>query len=270
MQYLSDELLGIVDQNELFGSIAALEGVVYRNVANRKTFRFENDNQGYFAKIHYGVGWREIFKNLLTLRLPVLGADREWDALNRLHQIGIDTMQAVAFTYEGWNPAAIRSCIVTKELANTLSLEELFENGPVRPSFKRQLIDQVADISRRLHDNGVNHRDYYICHFLMKNDKSNDPKLYLIDLHRAQMRKRTPVRWIIKDVGGLFFSIFDLDFTQRDLFRFIKIYSGKPIRRSLSEDKIFWQGVLDRARQLYLQDNSSVPKWVDRLGRDGR
>ena len=267
MQYLNTDLQGFVDADDLFGSIASLDGVIYRDVENRKTFRFEKDNKGYFAKVHQGVGWLEIFKNLLTLRLPVLGADREWYALNKLKDIGISTMQPVAYSYEGWNPASVRSCIVTKELENTLSLEELFEKGPVGFGLKRQLINQVARISEKLHGNGINHRDYYICHFLMETSESIQPKLYLIDLHRAQIRKRTPFRWLVKDIGGLFYSVFDLDFTKRDLFRFIRIYSQKSLRRSLSEDQVFWQAVFARASQLYLQDNDRIPEWVDRLSR---
>lgn len=51
----------------------------------RRTLRIEVAGQGYlFVKIHRGVGWKEILKNLLSLRLPVLGAGNEWRAIARL------------------------------------------------------------------------------------------------------------------------------------------------------------------------------------------
>jgi hypothetical protein len=47
------------------------------------------------------------------------------------------------------------------------------------------------------------------------------PIIPLIDLHRAQLRKKTPRRWVVKDVAGLYFSVMDIGLTQRDLFRFV-------------------------------------------------
>jgi hypothetical protein len=118
-----------------------------------------------------------------------------------------------------------------------------------------------------LHENGVNHRDYYICHFLLdlSSIDENDPKLFLIDLHRAQIRKITPDRWKVKDIGGLFYSAFDLELTLRDLFRFMRIYSGLSLRATLQTDKIFWRAVFLRAESLYQQDGSDLPSWVLRI-----
>src|SRR5690606_40875569 len=51
---------------------------------------------------------------------------------------------------------------------------------------------------------GVNHRDCYICHFLLHTDKAVDPddlRLSVIDLHRAQVRDATPRRWRDKDLA---------------------------------------------------------------------
>ena len=43
--------------------------------------------------------------------------------------------------------------------------------------------------------------------------------LYLIDLHRSQVRNKVPRRWRNKDVGGLYYSTAPLDLTHRDLLR---------------------------------------------------
>ncbi len=52
-----------------------MQGEVFRQMASRKTIRVTLDGAPYFAKIHYGVGWWEIVKNLLHLkpRSSVLG-----------------------------------------------------------------------------------------------------------------------------------------------------------------------------------------------------
>jgi heptose I phosphotransferase len=113
----------------------------------RRTLRTEIAGRGYYAKIHRGIGWGEIFKNLLSGRLPVLGAGNEWRALERLAALGVDTMRAVAFGERGSNPARRQSFIVTEELAPTISLEDFCRDWravPPAPTLKRALIRRVA------------------------------------------------------------------------------------------------------------------------------
>jgi hypothetical protein len=264
MQYLGKDLEGCIDSSNIFRGVKQLDGQVYREVENRRTIRFEWQGKGYFAKIHSGVGWLEILKNFSQFKVPVLGASNEWYAIEKLNQLGIDTMYPVAYVSEGWNPAKIHSSIVTRELEPTESLEDYCANNELSPVMKRGLIKKLATTSRVLHENGVNHRDYYICHFLLdlSSIDENDPKLFLIDLHRAQIRKVTPDRWKVKDIGGLFYSAFDLELTLRDLFRFMRIYSGRSLRATLQIDKIFWRAVFLRAESLYQQDGSDLPSWV--------
>src|SRR5690606_35612573 len=88
-----------------FAAVEALEGEVFREVEARRTLRTEFEGRHYFVKLHRGVGWREIFKSLLSLRLPVLGAGNEWLASRRLAELGVDALQAVAFGTRGANPA---------------------------------------------------------------------------------------------------------------------------------------------------------------------
>ena len=156
-----------------------IEGKVYKRIQNRYTLRFERGGQAFFIKCHRGIGWSEVFKNLLTLRLPVFDAGNEWRAIGRLHEIGLDTMQAVGWGVEGINPANRISFLITRSLEHTLDLESWFAQNSGRSdaeflAAKRTLIKRVADITRRMHENGVNHRDYYLCHLRMDTD-AGDP-----------------------------------------------------------------------------------------------
>ena len=80
-----------------FAEVEGLQGEVYRELEARRTLRTEVDGNGFFVKIHRGIGWGEIFKNLLTAKLPVLGAGQEWKAIQRLQEVGVPTMTAVAY-----------------------------------------------------------------------------------------------------------------------------------------------------------------------------
>ncbi|MBR7156584.1 MAG: lipopolysaccharide core heptose(I) kinase RfaP, partial [Lentisphaeria bacterium] len=76
---------------DLFAEVFALQGEVFRNVKNRRTFRFEAEGRGFFIKIHRGIGWKEIFKNLLQFKIPVTGAANEFYALEKLHALNVPT-----------------------------------------------------------------------------------------------------------------------------------------------------------------------------------
>jgi heptose I phosphotransferase len=240
--FLDEPFRSLWHGQDPFVAVEALRGEVFREIEARRTLRSEIDGQGYFVKIHRGVGWGEIIKNLLSLRLPVLGAANEWLAIARLTELGVPTMHAVAYGARGRNPARQHSFIITRELAPTISLEDHCRDWPQHPptpAFKRALIARVADMARRMHGGGVNHRDFYICHFLLHLDPAPttaDFRLSLIDLHRAQLRTATPRRWRDKDLAALHFSALDVGLTRRDRLRFLRAYFDAPLRRVLRDE----------------------------------
>ncbi len=251
-----------------FDQILALEGSVYREREGRKTLRFDLNAKQYFVKIHLGIGWKEILKNLCSLRRPVLSARNECRAIQHLHQIGVDSMKIVGYGQRDWNPAQIQSFLITEDLSNTVSLEGFchdWASSPPAFELKRALIEKVAEIARRIHENGINHRDFYICHFLLDR-RSLDSfrakrrlQIHLIDLHRAQIRKRVPTRWVVKDVAGLFFSSMDIGLTRLDLFRFMMAYRATSLRSVLHQEKSFWKKVMKRAIALYRKEFHRFP-----------
>lgn len=255
--FLAEPFASLWAQQDIFAAAEALEGEVYRELEGRRTLRTEVDGHGYFVKIHRGVGWTEIVKNLLSARLPVLGARNEYIAIQRLQQAGVATMTAVAFAARGSNPAKQHSFIITEELAPTISLEDYCMNWPQQPptfAIKRVLLERVADMTRRMHRAGVNHRDCYICHFLLHTDQpmqADDFRLSIIDLHRAQSRAQTPTRWRNKDLAALYFSALDIGLTQRDKLRFLRVYFQQPLRQILREEAGLMRWLDKKAAKLY-------------------
>lgn len=236
-----------------FDELLMLEGEVIRHVATRRTSRIRRGDRSYFIKAHFGVGWREIFKNLLTLRLPVLGALNEVRAIRRVGELGIAAPRVVAYGSRGANPARRQSFVITEDLGDTTTLEKLSENWltmPPAPRLKWAMIAEVARIARLLHEHGINHRDFYICHF-RKMNRMNETGLYLMDLHRAQIRAKVPRRWLVRDLGALHFSSMDIGLTARDRLRFLRAYRGQPLREVLHAEAPLWAAVETRARRLH-------------------
>jgi len=264
---LEDPFKSAWHDKDPFAEACNLQGVVYRAKEGRRTIQFTFADRSWFLKYHQGVGWKEIIKNLLQLRLPVLGASNEYEAALTLGSLGVDTLTPVAFGKRGVNPAKQESFLICQDLENTVSLEDYCRNWEeTPPSFKEKnwLIKKVAETTRLMHQEGINHRDYYICHFLIPRpfkymlQQNEYIPCYLIDLHRCQQRKQVPHRWKVKDLSGLYYSVMDIGLNQRDIFRFLKVYTGTSLREAL---KHLNNGIeiSEKAFALYRKDFGRMP-----------
>ncbi len=260
-----------INSPDVFNALLRMQGKVFRDVKGRKTIQVKLHDKSYFIKQHFGVGWREIIKNLIAFKKPILGAITEVNAIRKLDEIGIATTPLVAFGQQGCNPAKQQSFVMTADLGDITSLEDVsadWKNTSPNPIFKQQLIIAVAKIAKKLHENGINHRDFYIGHFCLDN-LSNDNliqhnknlpaiKLYLIDLHRVLIHAKPSINGNMKDIAALYFSSMDIGLTKRDLMCFRKHYSKM--------DKQFWQLVELRATKLYAKFHSQ--KFQQRLKKE--
>ena len=249
--WLREDFARLWEGCDPFAAAFALEGEVYRVLEQRQTLAFMHAGKRYFIKRHKGTTWREILKNLVALRLPVVSARNEYRALRKLQELGLRAPVVVTYGRRGVLPHMLESFLITEDVGPHVTLEDYCRSWKTQPpafAMKRALVEQLADISRTLHGNGVCHRDYYLCHFLRT--EASAP-LTLIDLHRALVTPQLAQRWIVKDVGGLYFSALDCGLTRRDLFRFMRRYRRCPLRETLARDSSFWNAVKARAQRLY-------------------
>lgn len=264
---IREPLLEHLNAQSAFESLKQISGTVARAMPGRVTLRISLGDQFYYRKWHSGVGWREIGKNLLTLRLPVIGASNEWYALNKLAALNIPSLTAVAFGRRGLNPARQESFIVTAELAGMVKLDALFKQESVTFEHKRLIITEVARIARAMHGAGINHRDFYLCHLLLdpnslasSENNHRAIRIFLVDLHRAQLRPKVPYRWRVKDIGGLYFSALDLGFSQHDMWFFLSHYFAQNIADLLATHGSFLAAVEARAIATYRRDFGRSPQ----------
>ena len=243
---------------DLFECVLSIQGDEYRNMDGRRTLRFDMLGQSYFGKLYSGIGWPRILKSLLAFRKPpVISAHNECLAIQKLTEQGVDTMTAVGYGMRGISPARKQSFLITEDLVGTESLEDFCRDWKEQPPdclLKRALIKKIATVSRTLHEHGINHRDYYLCHFLLDISAGRDNldlthlTPYLIDLHRVQFRTTVPQRWRVKDLASLYFSSMEIGLTQRDFLRFIREYTGQPLREVVKDS--LWQKIADKGDKL--------------------
>lgn len=256
---------------QLFALVLQHQEQVYRDVAGRKTFSMQLNGQRYFVKYHSGVGWREIIKNLLQAKLPIISARTEYQAIQALHQIGVQTPQAVALAEWGYNPATKQSLLITRDIGAFVTLEEVI-HGWVKqapePALRESLILAIAQVAKQMHSHGLYHRDFYLCHLCLhsqshKSAKSVKPshppvQLIVMDLHRCLRLAKPNKAWAIKDIAALYFSSMTAAssvFSAQDWQLFQQHYCY--------QDDAFWQRVYRRAERLYGKFHSA--KFQQRL-----
>ena len=262
MLELDEHLRAHVPKENTFDWLMNIEGKVHRAVKNRRTVEFDLGGKRYFIKAHRGAGWGEVLKNRLYGRAPIVSAEPEWSAIEQLRALGISTPVVVGKGLRGSAPANLESFVITEALDGMISLEDLTRDwrgasGRTRVLLKRVLLQRIADIARVMHGAGLNHRDFYLCHFLVRDrdwskwTPADAVEFVLIDLHRVQKRVAVPERWLVKDLGGLLFSALDAGLTRRDLLRFIAAYRQQPWREAIAREKMCWRKVWNNAVQLY-------------------
>ena len=239
-----------------FKKVKEIDGDVYRKTANRITKKFVLKNKTYFLKYHGPIGYVEILKNILKFQLPTVSARKEWNALQKLQSKGINCPSPIAICSKGVNPAKSHSFIITESLEPNISIEDAFELKAVNKksvSEKKKIIERVGSICRNLHSIGLNHRDLYLCHFLIDATLNPDKPISLIDLHRAQIRNKVPERWLVKDIGGLYHSAIRFGITERDCYRFLMAYFNCSLKDLFSNHEEFIKKARKRAFSMYMK-----------------
>ena len=234
-----------------FDDFMRLEGTVAKSaVKERLTQRLDLEGATVYVKKHFFPGILEILKNLLRLRFPA-GALNEWRALLAFHAHNIPTMTPIC---AGRKPLVWKiekeSFLLTDDLGEAHRLDDFLKiNGaiPCRGEVletKKRILENLADITRRMHSAGINHKDYYLCHILM--DKSE--RLYVIDLHRVNVRDKVGKRWMVKDLAALLFSSLEVPVTQGQRLAFYKRYM--KISRLSADDKTLIRLIVKKCNKI--------------------
>jgi hypothetical protein len=184
---------------------------------------------------------------------------------------GIPTVRCVAVGWEFTNGGrGERSCLVTEELAGAVQADVYCERrfGSAgdrgKTAARRRWIRALGRLARQFHGSGFVHRDFYLCHVLVRPVGADDFVLHLMDLQRM-MRFRggvptsprgVPGRRIVKDLAALLFSSWPSPathirsevFTNTDRMRFARAYFGTD--RLSAAQKALVQRAIGKARRI--------------------
>lgn len=155
---------------------------------------------------------------------------------------GLASMPLVAYGERPTRDGVRESFVLTAELTGFTQLDHFLRrrfsataHEPRRDRALARLIDAVADVARRFHTAGFNHRDFYCCHFFIREPKCEQFDVHLIDLQRVERRRWFRRRWVVKDLAQLAYSAPRERISSTRRLAFMRCYLG--VRRLRPSDK---------------------------------
>ncbi len=138
-----------------------------------------------------------------------------------------------------------KSFLITEDFSPYVSLETLLRDqpqffmGPAGDHRKRILLTKISLLARKMHHQGFNHLDFNATHILLHYENgSRPPKLALFDFQRVGKKKFLRLRWKIKSLARLNYSLPAEIFTEKDRVHLFLSYLMKDKLKSF--DRLQW------------------------------
>lgn len=220
-----------------FAAFAALSGAMVRQIDSRSTSRVELESLVIYLKRHGRPHWRERITPWLRLGKRLFGAEPEWNAIWQFHQLGIPTLEPIAFGQEtGATFVATRELLARCDLKHWVRncLDRRHPDGAWQSADFRLAVDharRLAKMVSSMHRGGLHHQDLYLNHVLWVGELADgQPDLRLIDLGRVSRLGLFGRRWIWKDLAQLAFSAAGVPRSVQ--LRFLRVYLGRRLNKS--------------------------------------
>lgn len=229
------------------------DGAMMRSVPGRSTVRLclrrpDGSEQTVFLK-RYDEGYLTPFRTWLRwLRWPSADdeARHEWNAILSLADRGFLTARPLAVGQAARRGVVRRSFLLTAEIAGGVAAHDLLR--ALTAAERRDLLREVALLTRRFHQAGYVHKDFYLSHVFVSPVGPDARALSLIDLQRLARPRWRRWRWQAKDLAAMGYSARLAGASRTDLLRAYLTCAGTP--RLTSADRHRLRTVLARIRSL--------------------
>jgi Lipopolysaccharide kinase (Kdo/WaaP) family len=232
----------------------------------RSTGRWVLESEGrtlaVYLKRHYRLPW---WQGLLATLWP--GGDwspafQEYHHLQWARAQGLPVPRVVA-AGEYLRPLAkLQSFLAIEELTGMLALHQAIPLAACQMEvnefrrWKVGLVQEMARLTRFLHDRRYFHKDLYLCHFYIPRADTSAGcapswlgRVHMIDFHRLGRHPWTWPWWRLKDLAQLLFSSDLAGVTVRDRLLFWRFYLAPDGRRSAPRLSWFVRRKADRYRR---------------------
>ncbi len=216
---------------DTFAAVMTLEGGrVARDFPGRRTVRLEvppsgGDTLAVYLKRYEANYLSPARRWLRKLGWPGCGdeAAQEWAALRTVRALRISVATPVALGQDCPGTGTTRSFLMTREIPGAIEGGVWLAQLP-QPA-RREFLQRIAAMMRRLHAAGLVHKDFYIGHVLVSTEAGR-VELFLIDLQRVTCPAWFFRRWRVKDIGAMAYSALNAGASRGQLMRAYLDYCG--------------------------------------------
>jgi len=127
---------------------------------------------------------------------------------------GLATVIPAAFGERRHGDGTVESFLLTRDFSPFVQLERLIRHypqlldGKAAERTRRRIIAAMAGYARRMHDRGLNHRDFNATHILLHGvDAAAGPLVLLFDLQRVDVAAGPGWRWPLKTLADLEYTL---------------------------------------------------------------
>jgi heptosyltransferase-2 len=221
---------------------------------NRLQFEVSNPAKSLFLKRYDHPGALTQIKNWFSHHSCKSMMFFDLEPIENLACAGINTPKLASYGEQWGIFFEKRSFTITEEIPHAEPLEQkppdCFRKHPTTEVLKqrRQFIKKLGQFTKKFHDTGYRHRDFYLAHIFY----SDDGTFYLIDLQRVFKPWLFAERFRVKDIAQLYYSAPRSAFSRTDRLRFYKWYTGKDFLDR--QDKIFIYKVISKVKRIVRHD----------------
>jgi hypothetical protein len=214
-------------------------------------------SRGVYVKKHHMQSWGNRLRALFGIQPRTTPGRIEAANVAALTTEGIAVMRLIAYGEKLHANGLQESFVITEELENFTELHHYLRGRYATPAEGprtecdqdlRRLISEIAQIVRRFHAAGYNHRDLYCRHFFVKDTAPMRREIRLIDLQRVQRRRWFRRRWLVKDLAQLAWSAPSCCIKLTHKMAFIREYLG--VSKLRPADKRLIRAVLAKQRRM--------------------
>ncbi len=178
----------------------------------------------------------------------------------QLASLGVPTFEPVALGDRRKRKFLFDNFLVTRGIPDSMPLdrfvEERLETVPAeaQPRLRRQLAEQLGEVTARLHEGGLLHIDFHPGNVLVRLDASHEPRLFMIDLDALRVGRVVDAEEA-RDNLALLNHYFWTRASRTDRLRFVRAYlKGRRL-----------EGV--SAKRFAMDVEGATRSWAERLWR---
>lgn len=238
------------------------QGTCMRALKDRENWKLElhdphQQPRAAYLKKHHVKDVGSWLRAKMGARTTTTAGSVEARNVERLRRAGIPAMHVIAYGEKLHESGLSESFVLTEELSGHTQLDHFLRDrfaprkaGPrdEQSVDLRTLLYDVAAVAKRFHTLGYNHRDFYCCHFFIREPEPGSFEVNLIDLQRVEHRHRLRRRWVVKDLAQLSYSAPSEHISNTDQMAFAKRYFG--VTKLRPKDKRMIRAVLAKRRRM--------------------